>query len=116
MKFNVRFTISRFPLRNMYRAIENVGQGFLFPQPKEDMEENTDEITIKSFFNRDIEKNYEQKLAVSFILHTISTSIRHRRLIKISGVFRWWGIDIFLIFAKKSGGLIKSGVLLTQIR
>ena len=52
----------------MYRAIENVGQGFLFPRPSEEMEENTDEITIKSFFNRDIEKNHEQKLAVSYDL------------------------------------------------
>ena len=68
MKFNVRFTISRFPLRNMYRAIENIGQGFLFPRPSGEMEENTDEITIKSFFNRDIEKNHEQKLAVSYDL------------------------------------------------
>ena len=56
----------------MYRAIENVGHGFLFPQPKEDMEENTEEITIKSFFNRDIEKNYEQKLAVSYIFYFLS--------------------------------------------
>ena len=66
LKFNVRFTISRFPLRNMYRAIEKVGQGFLFPNPQEEIKRETDDNTIKSYFNRDIEKNFEQKTAVSY--------------------------------------------------
>ena len=64
MKFNVRFTISRFPLRNMYRAIENIEKGFLFPNPQEEIED-ADIPTIKTFFNRDIEQNLEQKLAVN---------------------------------------------------
>ena len=64
MKFNVRFTISRFPLRNMYRAIENIDKGFLFPDPQDEPEE-ADSPIIKTFFNRDIEQNLEQKLAVN---------------------------------------------------
>ena len=66
MKFNVRFTISRFPLRNMYRAIENIEKGFLFPNPQDEHNEEADSSpTIKTFFNRDIEQNIEQKLAVN---------------------------------------------------
>ena len=64
MKFNVRFTISRFPLRNMYRAIEKVEPGFLFPNLEKDAENKTEEAMIKSYFNRDIENNFEQKTAV----------------------------------------------------
>ena len=64
MKFNIRFTISRFPLRNMYRAIENIEKGFLFPNPQDEPEE-TECQTIKTYFNRDIEQNLEQKLAVN---------------------------------------------------
>ena len=67
MKFNVRFTINRFPLRNMYRAIETVGKDFLFPTSREeDGEENSDVVVQKSFFNRDIEQNLEQKRAVIY--------------------------------------------------
>ena len=64
MKFNVRFTINRFPMRNMYRAIEMVEKSFLFPNDQPDAE-NVVVETPKSFFNRDIEKNAEQKMAVN---------------------------------------------------
>ena len=71
MKFNVRFTINRFPLRNMYRSIETVGKGFIFPT--ETTVENYDVEIPRSFFNRDIEQNQEQKLAVRIcILITIT--------------------------------------------
>ena len=63
MKFNVRFTINRFPMRNMYRAIEMVEKSFLFPNVHPEAE-NVIVETPKSFFNRDIEKNAEQKMAV----------------------------------------------------
>ena len=72
MKFNVRFTINRFPMRNMYRAIEMVEKSFLFPNVQPDAE-NVVVETPKSFFNRDIEKNAEQKMAVNdFPLNTFS--------------------------------------------
>ena len=64
MKFNVRFTISRFPLRNMYRAIEKVEPGFLFPKLEKEAENESEEAMIRSYFNRDIENNFEQKTAV----------------------------------------------------
>ena len=51
----------------MYRAIEKVGKGFLFPNPQEDIKKEMNEMTVKSYFNRDIEKNFEQKTAVSSI-------------------------------------------------
>ena len=66
MKFNVRFTINRFPMRNMYRAIETVEKSFLFPNVHLETE-NVIVETPKSFFNRDIEKNAEQKMAVNDI-------------------------------------------------
>ena len=93
MKFNVRFTINRFPFRNMYRAIEtmasldnrlesigsiesmaslesiaNLGKGYVFPQEMLEVY-NAEEVEIpRSFFNRDIDKNHEQKLAVRKII------------------------------------------------
>jgi hypothetical protein len=48
----------------MYRAIENIEKGFLFPNPQDEPEE-TECQTIKTYFNRDIEQNLEQKLAVN---------------------------------------------------
>ena len=71
MKFNVRFTINRFPMRNMYRAIEIVETSFLFPNVQPDAE-NVIVETPKSFFNRDIEKNAEQKMAVNDFPFNIS--------------------------------------------
>ena len=71
MKFNVRFTINRFPMRNMYRAIEMVEKSFLFPNAHPEAE-NVIVETPKSFFNRDIEKNAEQKMAVSDFPFNIS--------------------------------------------
>ena len=74
MKFNVRFTINRFPMRNMYRAIEMVEKSFLFPNDQPDAE-NVVVETPKSFFNRDIEKNAEQKMAVNdFSLNIFSNN------------------------------------------
>ena len=71
MKFNVRFTINRFPMRNMYRAIEMVEKSFLFPNVQPDAE-NVIVETPRSFFNRDIERNAEQKMAVSYFPFNIS--------------------------------------------
>ena len=71
MRFNVRFTINRFPMRNMYRAIEMVEKSFLFPNVQPDAE-NVIVETPRSFFNRDIERNAEQKMAVSDFPFNIS--------------------------------------------
>ena len=71
MSFNVRFTINRFPMRNMYRAIEMVEKSFLFPNVQPDAENDVIE-TPRSFFNRDIERNAEQKMAVSDFPFNIS--------------------------------------------
>ena len=71
MSFNVRFTINRFPMRNMYRAIEMVEKSFLFPNVQPDAE-NVIVETPRSFFNRDIERNAEQKMAVSDFPFNIS--------------------------------------------
>ena len=74
MRFNVRFTINRFPMRNMYRAVEKVEKSFLFPNVQPDAE-NVIVETPKSFFNRDIEKNAEQKMAVNdFSLNIFSNN------------------------------------------
>ena len=51
----------------MYRAIETVGKEFVFPQERAD--ENPDVEIPRSFFNRDIEQNQEQKLAVKYIYY-----------------------------------------------
>ena len=64
----------------MYRAIEKVGQGFLFPNPQEEIKRETDDNTIKSYFNRDIEKNFEQKTAVSYFSYAIGCITFHYKL------------------------------------
>ena len=74
MKFDVRFTFSRFPLRNMHRALEIVGQGqtnwknWLFPDPissnsKYSGKSSSSNLNLK--VGQLMEGNLEQKLAVS---------------------------------------------------
>jgi hypothetical protein len=78
MKFDVRFTFSRFPLRNMHRALEIVGQGrtnwknWLFPEPissdsKWSGKSSSSNLNLQ--VGRLMEGNPEQKLAVCICLN-----------------------------------------------
>ena len=69
MKFDVRFTFSRFPLRNMQRALEIIGKtqkywkNFLFPDPPKALTGQVQNVNVR--VSRLMEQNPEQKLAVS---------------------------------------------------
>ena len=73
MRFDVRFTFNRFPIRNMHRAVDIIGREagnfwwkMLFPD-KEGLRSspaNNPKINIPSFYNKKIEGNAQQRLAV----------------------------------------------------
>lgn len=69
MTFNVQFTLNRYPLRNMHRALKEAEsrlEDFLFP---------LNPVVVKkpnvtpNFINRDIGNNKEQAKAVSYKFH-----------------------------------------------
>ena len=72
MKFDVRFTFSRFPLRNMNRALDVVAKkpanwkNFLFPDPPSSAGAPKPTANLNLRVNRLMEENPEQKLAVSY--------------------------------------------------
>jgi hypothetical protein len=72
MKFDIRFTFSRFPLRNMHRALEVMGKGqtnwknWLFPDVS-DFSSHSGKSPLRLNVNRLMEENPEQKLAVSSV-------------------------------------------------
>ena len=74
MRFDVRFTLSRFPLRNMHRAVCLAGSsvGRLFP----DQAQLSPHFTLPEVrcFNRNIEGNPQQLSAVKHILASSSGS------------------------------------------
>lgn len=67
MKFDVEFTVNRYPIQMKHRAVEMVAQddsclNVLFPErPQLTMSE----LPTLSFINRNIDSNDEQKKAVS---------------------------------------------------
>ena len=80
MLFDVRFTFSRFPLRNMHRALELVDSlsskqnwnNWLFPEMPAALKSKFCSKSTSSNLNlkvsRLMEENAEQKLAVKFLL------------------------------------------------
>ena len=76
MLFDVRFTFSRFPLRNMHRALEYVEssknqlnwKNWLFPEMTDALQSRFSGKSTVSNLNlqvsRLLEENHEQKLAV----------------------------------------------------
>lgn len=73
MRFDVRFTFNRFPIRNMHRAVDIIGResaagnfwwGMLFPAKETIGSVQKSKINIASFFNKKIEDNQQQRLAV----------------------------------------------------
>ena len=80
MKFDVRFTFSRFPLRNMHRALEIMGKGqtnwknWLFPDPSNFSAFSSSQSSQPALHlnvSRLMEENQEQKLAVRCALSSI---------------------------------------------
>ncbi|KAI7807754.1 putative helicase mov-10-B.1 [Triplophysa rosa] len=73
MKFDVEFNINRFPIKLQHRAVQLAAHhglgGVLFPT-----DHNITEITLPNLrmFNKDLEKNPEQKAAVQHILSGVS--------------------------------------------
>ena len=72
MRFDVRFTFNRFPIRNMHRAVDIIGResgsfwwDLLFPGKELSQRPKNGHVSIPSFFNKKIEDNEQQKLAVS---------------------------------------------------
>ena len=83
MAFDVRFTFNRFPIRNMHRAVDIIGReagqfwwNMLFPEKKASTRKLTSKV-IPSFYNKKIEENAEQRLAVKFCLDFTSYSFNH---------------------------------------
>ena len=73
MRFNIRFTFNRFPLRNMHRAAEYIEKNpgfssYVFPTASPEQLRNVANSDNLVFFDKDIAKNTEQKLAVANIL------------------------------------------------
>ncbi len=73
MRFDVRFTFNRFPIRNMHRAVDIIGResgnfwwDILFPGTEVSQRPKNPHIQIPSFYNRKIESNSQQKLAVKY--------------------------------------------------
>ncbi|KAA0712698.1 putative helicase mov-10-B.1 [Triplophysa tibetana] len=73
MKFDVEFNINRYPIKLQHRAVQLAAQhglgGVLFPT-----DHNITEITLPNLrmFNKDLEKNPEQRAAVQNILSGVS--------------------------------------------
>jgi hypothetical protein len=82
MRFDVRFTFSRFPLRNMHRALEMMDRrhaewkSWLFPEPDVLRKSGDGKGSLKLTVSSVMEGNPEQKLAVtkfgSFLFSKIS--------------------------------------------
>ncbi|KAK3103257.1 hypothetical protein FSP39_017883 [Pinctada imbricata] len=76
MKFNVRFVFNRLPLKLQHRACELAPEeslrDILFPKPDTICTMGNDESMDLKLFNKDIEKNQEQCVAVSHILRGTS--------------------------------------------
>jgi len=72
LKYDVRFTVNRYPLKIMYRALELATPDFLstllFPSTAAAIPSAKPEIKVNSFFNRNIESNPEQQKAVRHIV------------------------------------------------
>ena len=76
MRFDVRFTFNRFPIRNCHRAVDIIGREaaagnfwwkMLFPEKEvaSSSPVKTSKINIPSFYNKKIEGNEQQRLAVN---------------------------------------------------
>ena len=71
MKFDVRFTLSRFPLRNMHRAVSLVGASPHLMKalyPSQDGLATEFSLPVVRCYNRNIEENPQQLAAVQHIL------------------------------------------------
>ena len=73
MRFNIRFTFNRFPLRNMHRAVQYVAENphmrsVVFPSPPLDILQGQVAPNNMAFFDRQIQNNEEQNLAVRSIV------------------------------------------------
>ena len=69
MKFNIQFTFTRFPLRNMHRAVDMMAESNMIKVafPKTPTIASSIVNVPNSFINRNISDNEEQKRAVRLI-------------------------------------------------
>ena len=73
MRFNIRFTFNRFPLRNMHRAAEYIAQhpdysSYVFPTASPEQLKNVATPEFLNFFDQNIARNAEQSSAVANII------------------------------------------------
>ena len=73
MRFNIRFTFNRFPLRNMHRAAEYIAHNpeyssYVFPTASTEELRSAERADRMIFFDQNIAQNSEQKLAVANIV------------------------------------------------